>query len=285
MLQPVTPELTRWIAEQRQAGFNEDVILKSMLKSGWNEPSALVALSQNSTISSAPKPEDTTAPIRGFVPGVPEPKISGGNTSVWAGDREVQVLSVMKLPRVVVFGNLMSDEECDAIREAASSRLARSQTVQVDTGGSEINDARTSHGMFFSRGENELCKRVESRIAALLNWPVDNGEGLQVLHYKPGTEYKPHYDYFDPGNSGSASILKRGGQRVGTLVMYLNTPTSGGATTFPDVGLEVRAVKGNAVFFSYDRPDPGTKTLHGGSPVVEGEKWVATKWLRQGFFE
>ena len=44
-------------------------------------------------------------------------------------------------------------------------------------------------------------------------------------------------------------------------------------------------LKGNAVFFSYDRPHPMTRTLHGGAPVVEGEKWVATKWLREGRFE
>jgi prolyl 4-hydroxylase len=48
--------------------------------------------------------------------------------------------------------------------------------------------------------------------------------------------------------------------------------------------LEVQPIKGNAVFFSYDRPHPDTQSLHGGAPVREGEKWVATKWLRQGVF-
>jgi prolyl 4-hydroxylase len=68
------------------------------------------------------------------------------------------------------------------------------------------------------------------------------------------------------------------------MVMYLNTPTDGGATTFPDVGLDVMPVRGNAVYFSYDRAHPCTGTLHGGAPVLAGEKWVATKWLRQGVF-
>jgi prolyl 4-hydroxylase len=71
---------------------------------------------------------------------------------------------------------------------------------------------------------------------------------------------------------------------VGTLVMYLNTPQQGGATVFPDAGLEVAPVRGSAVFFSYDRPHAITKTLHGGAPVLAGEKWVATKWMRQGVF-
>jgi prolyl 4-hydroxylase len=78
--------------------------------------------------------------------------------------------------------------------------------------------------------------------------------------------------------------LERGGQRVATILMYLNTPDGGGATTFPDVGLEVTPVKGNAVFFTYDRPHPDTKTLHGGAPVTAGIKWAATKWLRERRF-
>ena len=49
--------------------------------------------------------------------------------------------------------------------------------------------------------------------------------------------------------------------------------------------LSVTPVKGNAVFFSYDRPHPMTRSLHGGAPVIEGEKWVATKWLRERRFE
>ena len=124
--------------------------------------------------------------------------------------------------------------------------------MQTDTGASEVNAARTSQGMFFERGENELCRRIEARIAALIGWPVDNGEGIQVLRYRPGAEYKPHYDYFDPAQPGTPRILERGGQRVATVVMYLNDPEIGGGTTFPDVKVEVAPVKGNAVFFSYE---------------------------------
>jgi prolyl 4-hydroxylase len=156
--------------------------------------------------------------------------------------------------------------------------------VEADTGGEAVNADRTSDGMFFRRSETDAIARIESRIARLLRWPLENGEGLQVLNYRPGAQYKPHYDYFDPAAPGTPTILKRGGQRVGTLVMYLNTPAQGGATTFPDVGLAVAAQRGNAVFFSYDRPHPTTQTLHGGAPVIAGEKWVATKWLRQGEF-
>src|SRR5690606_16453780 len=126
-----------------------------------------------------------------------------------------------------------------------------------------------------------LCATIEARIARLLDWPLDNGEGLQVLSYPPGARYRPHYDYFDPAEPGTGVLLEQGGQRDATVVTYLNTPERGGATVLPEAHLEVAAVKGNAVFFSYDRPHPMTRTLHGGAPVLAGEKWIATKWLRE----
>src|SRR5690606_35334718 len=165
--------------------------------------------------------------------------------------------------------------------ELSRPRLRRSTTVDAQTGCSQVHADRTSRGTFFERGAHPVCATIEARIARLLEWPVENGEGLQVLHYPPGAEYRPHYDYFDPDEPGAEVLLRQGGQRVATVVMYLNTPARGGATTFPDAHLEVAAVKGNAVFFSYERPHPMTRTLHGGAPVLEGEKWIATKWLRE----
>ena len=216
---------------------------------------------------------------------VPGAGIVAGTPAIHAGDRDVSVVMAMTLPRVVVFADLLSADECAELIALARSRLSRSETVETSTGTSAVNPARTSDGMFFEPAEFAVCARLEQRIAALLGWPVENGEGLQVLRYGPGTEYLPHYDYFDPAEAGTPTILRRGGQRVGSIVCYLNTPQSGGATVFPDVGLEVAPVRGNAVFFSYDRPHPATRTLHGGAPVAAGEKWVATKWLRERRFE
>lgn len=281
-VQMATPELKAWIVAQAEAGCRPEDVLAAMRGSGWDEDIAVKTLEETLVEHLAAKARKAAA--QSAISAVPEPAIADAPSRVWAGDREVAILLTMKLPRVVVFGGLLSDEECDEMMTRAGERLTRSETVVNSTGGSEVNVARTSRGMFFTRAENPLCERIEKRIAALLHWPVENGEGLQILHYGPGAEYKPHHDYFDPTQPGSPSILRRGGQRVGTLVTYLNTPTKGGATTFPDVGLEIAPIKGNAVFFSYDRPHVDTRTLHGGAPVIEGEKWVATKWLREGEF-
>ena len=282
--QSITPELRQWIIEQAKSGQQPEAVLASMKASGWHEDVAVHAMEETleAFVGSRGAAAVDLIPVS-----VPEPLVPGqeGANTVWAGDRSVSVLLALRNPRVVVFGGLLSDEECDALRDLASPRMQRSLIVVNDTGGSEVNDVRTSHGMFFGRQENELCGRIEARLAALARWPIENGEGLQILRYAPGAEYKPHYDYFDPAHAGTPTILRRGGQRVGTFVMYLNSVPRGGATVFPDVGLSVAPIKGNAVFFSYARPAPSTHTLHGGAPVEEGEKWVATKWLRQGRFD
>jgi len=280
--QQITPQLRAWIVEQAQAGHGPEAVVKSMIASGWTEDVAVEAM--ETTLRGH---LDEQAVQQGLPPAlpVPDPDLSESPLFIDAGDRKVCVLQQMYNPRVVVFGGLLSDEECTALIELAKPRLARSLTVSTKTGGEEINADRTSNGMFFQRGENELVSRIEARIGRLVKWPVENGEGLQVLHYVPGTEYKPHYDYFDPAEPGTPSILKRGGQRVGTLVMYLGEPEKGGGTSFPDVHLEVAPRRGNAVFFSYERPHPSTKSLHGGAPVIAGEKWIATKWLRERRFE
>jgi prolyl 4-hydroxylase len=301
MTQTATPALRTWIIEQTAAGFAPDAVLGAMVEAGWAYGLAVQTLEE--TLNARPKKADaaqaslpaedrnsgnisnSSAGGEMRVGDLPDIVREGGQSLLDLGDRQVAVLASLASPRVVVLGGLLSDQECEALIAAARPRLARSLTVQTVTGGEELNPDRTSNGMFFSRGESDLIRRIEARIARLVHWPVENGEGMQVLHYGVGAEYKPHFDYFDPAEPGTPTILKRGGQRLGTLVIYLNEPERGGGTTFPDVGLEVAPQRGHAVFFNYDKPHPSTRTLHGGAPVLAGEKWVATKWLRERVFE
>lgn len=280
--QEITPELREWLQTQLTAGHLPQAVLASMLASGWSRDVACAALAERMPEAAAllaHADANDKAPTIG-----PDISTASGHR-IAIGDRVVEVVTTVRHPRIVVFRGLLSDAECDALIELARPRLSRSETVVNRTGASEVNAARTSQGMFFTRGESALIADVEARLATLVNWPIERGEGLQVLRYVPGAEYRPHHDYFDPAQPGSQAILRRGGQRVGTVLLYLNTPESGGATTFPDAGVEVQALRGSAVFFAYARPHADTLTLHGGAPVQGGEKWVATKWLRAGRFD
>lgn len=280
MTQPVTPELRSWLVSQLAAGHSVAALRQSMRAAGWQDAASDAALADIERDAGSP----TLPALPKQARPMPGPDLDGSPLYLDAGDRRVHVLHTVTQPRIVVFGDLLNDDECEALVAAAAKRLARSLTVETQTGGETLNVDRTSDGMFFERGENEIVARIEQRIAHLLRWPLAFGEGLQVLRYAPGAQYRPHYDYFDPAEPGTPTILRRGGQRVGTLVMYLQEPERGGATVFPDIGLEVAPKRGTAVFFSYERPDPGTRTLHGGAPVLAGEKWVATKWLREREF-
>jgi prolyl 4-hydroxylase len=210
--------------------------------------------------------------------------LAGASNEIRTADRVVHVLLAINAPRIVLFGNVLSDEECEGLIEISRHRLGRSTIVDPHSGQLESHADRTSEGTYFRRGENELIARIERRIAELADYPVERGEPLQVMRYRPGAEYKPHYDYFDPAEPGSANVLRNGGQRMATLVMYLNDVEAGGSTIFPQIGVDVLPRRGNAVFFAYSdelgRLD--SRTLHGGSPVAQGEKWIATKWLRHG---
>ncbi|MCD7098938.1 2OG-Fe(II) oxygenase [Stenotrophomonas sp. MMGLT7] len=278
MARHLSPELERWAVEQALAGQDPGVVLQALYADGWNEQEAIDAVEEAVRGYLLEQARESGSPPPARVPAAFE---LNGAAVLDAGDRRVQVLAQMLLPRVVVLGGLLSDEECDALVGLSRSRLSRSTTVDPETGEGLVHAHRTSRGTCFARGENALCARIEARIARLLDWPLDHGEGLQILHYGTGAEYRPHYDYFDPQRAGSEAVARCGGQRVATLVMYLNTPARGGATVFPDARFEAAAVKGNAVFFSYDRPHPMTRSLHAGAPVLEGEKWIATKWLRE----
>lgn len=275
LVQQIVPEVLAWITKQAQAGHKPEAVLEAMRRSGWHDDVARAAIqqSQRSSLTEAPPP----------IP-VPEPPMGESPWTLRTPDREVTVLASLRHPRLVVFGSALSDEECDALIELARPLLRRSHTIDNWSGGDHLTHMRTSEGAFFEPAQNDLLQRVERRIASLLAWPQERGEGMQVLRYGVGAEYQPHHDYFDPTVPGAAVMLRRGGPRVATLIIYLNNPARGGSTTFPDVGLEVAPIKGNAVFFSYSTPHPITRTLHGGAPVLEGEKWIATKWLRAGTF-
>ncbi|KAG6597629.1 Prolyl 4-hydroxylase 1, partial [Cucurbita argyrosperma subsp. sororia] len=109
--------------------------------------------------------------------------------------------------------------------------------------------------------DTKTGKAIEKRISVYSQIPIENGELIQVLRYEKNQFYKPHHDYFsDTAGSGMCSC---------------------GGKTVP--GLSVKPVKGDAVLFwsmGLDgQSDPNS--IHGGCEVLGGEKWSATKWMRQ----
>ena len=279
-----TPQLLQWVDEQLGRGCNPAEMIDAMVTVGHARAFAesVVGQASGKTRMASDGPVDAE-----HVSEVPDPlrtPLASGASSIELDDHRVEILVNLHHPRIVVFGNLLTKVECEALIDASRPKLARSETVNRESGGTELNEARTSEGTYFFHDASPLLETINRRIAQVTRWPLANGEPLQILHYGVGAEYQPHYDYFSPEDAGTATLLTHGGQRVATLITYLNTPEAGGATVFPDVGLEVAPIQGNAVFFAYDRPAPVSRTLHGGTPVVAGEKWIATRWMRENVY-
>lgn len=202
-------------------------------------------------------------------------------TEAFAKQPQMSVAMRMQIPDMTLFSNFLNPAECDELIAQAQSRLTRSKTFDPKTGDPVEHQHRTSHGMFFKRGETPLVDYIERKISAITGVPVDHGEGIQVLRYEVGQEYKPHHDYFDTTRPNYDKVDGGAGQRIATFLIYLNTPEKGGGTSFPESKVLVEAQKGNGLLFRYPTTDKESKSLHGGTPVQAGVKWVATKWLRQ----
>ena len=189
-------------------------------------------------------------------------------------------------PACAVLDGVLDPEECAGLIALARPRLAPSTIVDPGSGKDTVSMARTSEGMFFRLEENELVARIDRRVSALMGLPLENGEGLQVLRYPPGAASQPHYDFLMPTNEANRASIARSGQRVATMVMYLNDVEEGGETVFPEAGFATAARQGGAVWFEYcngaGRLDP--LSLHAGATPVGGEKWIVTKWMRQRRF-
>jgi prolyl 4-hydroxylase len=289
-VEQLKPELQAWFRTMIAQAFSREAALEALLAAGYEKRFADQAV--EAAYASAPKPVPAPAPAQVVEQAEAKPDAAAQRlsaqlvempNSIETDDREIEMLFALEAPRVILFGNLLSAEECEQLIELSRGKLQRSSVVNAETGHYDIHPHRTSSGTHFARGENELVSRIEKRIADLVQCPVERGEPIQVLHYQPGAEYRPHYDYFDPANKGNDAVLAHGGQRIATLIMYLNDVEAGGSTVFPEIGLDVLPRRGHAVYFAYCAEDGrlDARTLHGGSPVTSGEKWIATKWFRQ----
>jgi prolyl 4-hydroxylase len=276
-----------WIMENLARACNPLDMANSMARSGQHSMAAARAAIDEALALRARGADGAAiapTPASAFEAPQEMPYIDLSRNLVAAPDREVEVLFVLKQPQVILLGNVLSDEECDAIISHCGGRYTRSTVTAEADGASVVHEGRTSEMAFIQRGEAEVAERIDRRLAALAHWSPECSEPFQLQKYGKTQEYRPHYDWLDPDSSGHRSHLARGGQRLATFILYLCDVEQGGGTVFPGIGLEVFPKKGNALWFlnTDANHQPDKQTLHGGAPVVSGTKIIANKWLRQG---
>lgn len=192
----------------------------------------------------------------------------------------VQPLAV--IPKVGVIDGLLSTDECRLLIAHSLPRLSRSRAVDPATGLPREVELRTSSDASHDPVWEDMALRlIQARMAAAAGVPLVYAERLTVLRYLPGEEYRPHRDYVPPGSLDRDQ--PQAGNRARTICVYLNSVEAGGHTVFPHVSLQVEPMPGRAVIFDNLHPDgrPDPTSLHAGTPVIAGEKWLATLWIRQ----
>lgn len=201
---------------------------------------------------------------------------------------EVQSLLEMAHARIWTVPNFVTDEECDILINHARPLLTRA-TVAADNGSNIYSDHRRAQQASYDshevNGRSDPLWNLYQRIFGFINANAQmrlssvGQEGFTIIQYNPGDEYMPHCD----GDCAGEAYTPRG--RVATAVLYCRIPEKGGATTFSKADIYIKPKKGMATFFSYKGSDGFMDTgytEHSGCPVVEGEKWIATVWMREG---
>jgi prolyl 4-hydroxylase len=192
-----------------------------------------------------------------------------------AGDPAVlpvgQVLSIS--PMVTKFERLFTAAECDYLRDVAEPGYqpstvynAQRQLVRDPMRGS---DGATLHWLI----EDPAIHALNRRLAAASGSAAEHGEALQILRYRPGQQYKPHFDFVRAADN----------QRRLTALVYLNHDYDGGETGFVKTGLKVKGRKGDAIVFANSLADRSVDPMseHAGLPLKKGTKYLASRWIRE----
>ncbi|HKT76727.1 MAG TPA: 2OG-Fe(II) oxygenase [Sphingobium sp.] len=190
------------------------------------------------------------------------------------------MVSRIDAPQLEIYGRheFLSADECAALRAMIDADAQPSTLFS----GSANAEYRTSHSCNLIPWD-PLVKAVSDRICGMMGLPPEQGETLQGQRYAPGQEYKPHWDYFPVTASYWPAMMKTGGQRSWTAMIYLSPVAAGGETHFPHCEFMVPPVEGMILMWNNMNPDgsPNSYSLHAARPVESGTKYVVTKWFRE----
>src|SRR5579864_1534221 len=205
------------------------------------------------------------------------------NIERWLKPAPAQVR--FEAPRIVTSTGFASAAECDWLIERAKPRLKPAEVYDPHSqGGLRADDIRNNSDTSFDIVQSDLVlMALRERIAKFALLQTEEFEPTMVLHYTPGQQFAPHFDFVEATAPHLVRDIAENGQRVATFLLYLNDDFEGGETDFPALGWRYKGRKGDALLFwnvgATGLPDPAT--LHAGLQPVRGEKWVLSQWMRR----
>lgn len=192
-------------------------------------------------------------------------------------------ITLHEQPTVRRFAEFISDQACDWIMQRATGRLKRARIYDAAHGSDMTDRMRTNSATGFDLMDVDLVQiAIQHRMADAVGMPVQNMEGPTILHYEPGQQITPHFDFVNPEIPNYADEIERRGERVVTFLVYLNDDYADGETEFPHLGVRHKGRRREALFFTNALPsgEPDTQAAHAGRPPASGEKWVISQFIR-----
>ena len=190
---------------------------------------------------------------------------------------------VSKRPLIYELKSFLDIKSCAHIVNVAKDKMKLALVSGEKEG--VLHSARTNRSCFIPHRYDEIFEKISFTISKLLNRDLSTAEDFQIIHYTKDQEYKPHFDAFSmDGSELSRTNTKFGGQRIITALCYLNNVEKGGSTIFPAIPLAIKPERGKLILFKNTidgKNTRDTKALHGGSPVIKGQKWASNIWFRE----
>jgi len=213
-------------------------------------------------------------------------------------------------PPIFTIDNFLSSNECDHL----SSLINDDDDDDDDNNNDKLVERMSSPT--FSSPATSISKRTSTTwfcrytaVSAFLakvrhllppSVNINQMEEPQIVRYEVGQEFTFHYDTI-PGNICNTN----GGQRIATIIVYLNDVRNGcgGGTIFRDLYMDqsqqqkqqqqqqltITPKKGTAVLFYPAYCNTGKsdiRTLHGGEVVTNGgEKRIIQLWIHEREYE
>lgn len=175
--------------------------------------------------------------------------------------------------------NMLTPQEGEYILKKASSTFSDSKIIS----GMDQNIRKSQTTWLYP--SDPIIYNITKRICDAYNYPMENAEPLQVVKYEPGGFYNDHHDACCDNDDKCNTFVDDGGQRVLTVLMYLNDDFQGGETQFSELKTKIKAPKYGGIVF---RPLADNSNqchplgLHKGMPVKSGTKYVCNLWIREG---
>ncbi len=187
-------------------------------------------------------------------------------------------IKIHERPPVYLVENFLTDEECEHFIKTAHPLMEQS-LVETEHGRRVASKDRSSYTCFLDKCD---VMPIVDKIERLTNATCNQMEIPQVCRYTNSQQYRYHHDGKHENTAEGREFFKRGGQRLATVLMYLNDVERGGHTHFKYLDISVKPKKGAALVFfpGYLNGKIDESALHCAMPAVD-TKWVSQIWIRQ----